>query len=329
MRIEEERERRSERQRRVIAVGAGGVGAGRGQQQFRRRHRGKDLAETAHLDGNDNDGGERGDVDQNVLDDGDRGGRAQAAGIGEGRQNNEGDDQRQIAHIAGAGNAHAGDDHLQADQLQRDVGHGRNEAGDRHRQRQPAIAEAAAHEIRRRDVVVLAADVPEPRKHQEQDRIDHDGVGHGEEGDGAGAERQRRHGDEGIGRVEVAADQEPGDDGAETPAAEPPFMQQIEVALAPARGGKTEPGDEGEQQDENDQRSPVHVRHGVSPDLFVLVARPSGEATTVELSVEHDLVGKPASTPDQVRAGFSGHARSLVAKYTIAVSAAPMITQSS
>ncbi len=242
---------------------------GVGEQQFRRRHRGENLAEAAHLDRDDNDGGERGDVDQNVLDDGDRGGRAQAARIGEGRQDNEGDGERHIAHIAGAGNAHAGDHHLQADQLQGDVGHGRDEAGDRHRQRQPAIAEAAAHEVRRRDVIVLAADVPEPRKHQEQDRIDHDGVRHGEEGDGAGAERQCRHGDEGIGRVEVAADQEPGDDGAETPPAEPPLVQQIEVALAPARRGKTEPGDEGEQQDKNDQRRPVHVRHAVPPDLFV------------------------------------------------------------
>ena len=142
----------------------------------------------------------------------------------------------------------AADDHLQADQLQRDIGHGRDDAGDGHRQRQPAVAEAAAHEIRRRDVVVLVADVPEPRKHQEQDRIDHDRVGHGEERDGAGAEGQRRHGDEGVGGVEIAADQEPGDDGAEAPAAEAPFVQLVEVALAPVRGGEAEPGDEAEQQ---------------------------------------------------------------------------------
>jgi hypothetical protein len=43
-------------------------------------------------------------------------------------------------------------------------------------------------------------------------------------------------------------------------------MQLVEVALAPMRGGKAEPGYECEQYDENDERSPVDVRHGVSPD---------------------------------------------------------------
>ena len=117
--------------------------------------------------------------------------------------------------------------------------------------RQPAVAEAAAHEIARRDVAVLVAHVPEAREHQEQERIDDDRVGHGEERHGAGAERQRRHGDEGVGGVEIAADQEPGDDGAEAPAAEPPLVQLIQIALAPARGGKPQPGDEAEQQHEN------------------------------------------------------------------------------
>ena len=142
------------------------------------------------------------------------------------------------------------------------------------RQRQPAIAEAAAHEIRRGDVVVLVADVPQPWKHQEQDRVDQDRVGDGEEGDGAGAEGERRDGDEGIGGVEIAADQEPGDERAEAPAAEPPFVQLVEVALAPMRGGEAEPGDKAEQQDEDDQRGPVHVLHGIPPIIsFCLIFR--------------------------------------------------------
>ena len=212
---------------------------------------------------------ERRDVDQDVLDDGDRCGRTQPAGIGESREDQEGEDQRHVADIAGAGNSHRGDDHLQADQLQRDVGHGGDDAGDRHRQRQPAVAETAAHEVRRRDVVVLVTDMPEPRKHQEQDRIDHDRVGHGEERHRAGAERERRDGDEGVGRIEIAADQEPGDDRAEPPAAEPPFVQLVEVALAPAGGGKAEPGDEGEQHDKDAQCCPVDVPHGASPVPFL------------------------------------------------------------
>ena len=98
------------------------------------------------------------------------------------------------------------------------------------------------------DVVVLVADVPEPREHQEQDRIDDDRVRHGEERDGAGAEGERRNGDEGVGGVEIAADQKPGDDRAEAPAAEAPFVQLVEIALAPVGGGEAEPGDEAEQQ---------------------------------------------------------------------------------
>ena len=243
------------------------LATGHRQQQLRRRHRGEDVAEAAELDRHHDHGCESRDVDQDILDDGDRGRRPQPARIGEGREDDEGDDQRQVGGEAGAADTHGADHHLQADQLQRDIGHGGDDAGDGDRQRQPAIAEAAAHEIGRRDVVVLVADMPEPRKHQEQDRIDHDRVRHREEGDGAGAEGERRHGDEGVGRVKVAADQEPGDDGAEAPPAQAPFVQQIEVALAPVRGGETQPRDETEQSNEDDQGSPVHFLHGKPPDF--------------------------------------------------------------
>ena len=236
-------------------------------------------------------GGERGDVDQDVLDDGDRGRRAQPARIGEGRQDDERDDQRQVADEAGARDAERADHHLEPDELQRDVGHGRDDAGDRHRQRQPAVAEAAAHEIGGGDVVVLVADVPEPREHQEQDRIDDDRVRHGEERDGAGAEGQRRNGDESVGGVEVAADQEPGDDRAEAPAAEAPFVQQVEIALAPVGGREAEPGDEAEQQHEDDQRGPVDVLHGSLPD-FPLFRSADREASRLVLGREIDDRGE-------------------------------------
>ena len=92
-----------------------------------------------------------------------------------------------------------------------------------------------------------------------------------EEADRAGAEHQRRHGDEGIGGVQVAAEQEPGDDGAEAAAAQAPFVQQVEVALAPARGDESEKRDQGEEEDEDDsavqlimRRAPLvlEARHG-------------------------------------------------------------------
>ena len=166
---------------------------------------------------------------------------------------------------------HGGDDHLQPDELQRDIGHGGDDAGDGDRQRQPAIAEAAAHEIGRRDVIVLVADMPKPRENQEQDRVDHDRVRHREEGDGAGAEGERRNGNEGVGRVEVAADQEPGDDGAEAPAAQTPFVQLVEIALAPMRSGETQPCDEAEQHHENAERNPVHILHGNLPSFRLVL----------------------------------------------------------
>jgi hypothetical protein len=47
-------------------------------------------------------------------------------------------------------------------------------------------------------------------------------------------------------------------------------VQQVEVAFAPMRGSKTEPGDERERQDKNGQSDPVHVGHGIAPIFFVL-----------------------------------------------------------
>ena len=113
------------------------------------------------------------------------------------------------------------------------------------------------HEIGGRDVAVPVAHVPQAREDQEQDRIDDDRVRHGEEGERAGAERERRHRDEGVGGVEVAADQEPGDQRAEAAPAEAPLVQLVEVAAAPARGGEAEPGDEREQHREHHQRGDV------------------------------------------------------------------------
>jgi hypothetical protein len=46
-------------------------------------------------------------------------------------------------------------------------------------------------------------------------------------------------------------------------------VQEIEIPFAPMGGGKAKPGNEGEQCDEYDERSPVHFVHGVSPRLFL------------------------------------------------------------
>ena len=68
----------------------------------------------------------------------------------------------------------------------------------------------------------------------------------------AGAEHQRRHGDEGVGGVEIAAEQKPGHDRAEAAPGQAPFVQQVEVAARQRDGDKAEHGDQAEQQDEDD-----------------------------------------------------------------------------
>src|SRR5262249_54931496 len=145
-------------------------------------------------------------------------------------------------------NAESGDDNLDADKLECDIGHRGNDAGDRHGKREPAVAEAATHEICCRDVAVLVADMPEARKDQKENGENDDGVRDCEERDRARAIRQRRHGDEGIGGIEISAEQKPCDEGAEAPTTQPPFMKKIEIALTPPCGSETEPGDEGKQQ---------------------------------------------------------------------------------
>jgi hypothetical protein len=206
----------------------------------------EDVAPAAQLGWDVDDGDQHGDVDHRVLDEGDQGRRPQAALIGVGGQDGEGDEQRQVA-LQGAGaaaaDAHALQYDLDADQLQGDVGHGGQDAGRGHRQRQPAAAIAAAHEVRWGHVLVLVRHRPQPRHHQEHERVDDVGVGQREEPERAHTEHQRRHRDEGVGGVQVAAEQEPGDDRAEASAAQPPLVEVAQVGRTPAGGHEAEHGD--------------------------------------------------------------------------------------
>jgi hypothetical protein len=128
----------------------------------------------------------------------------------------EGDDHRQVGNAGeGRGDAQPREHHLHADKLQRHVRHDGGDAGERDGQRQCLRAEAALHIIGGGDIAVPVRHGPQAREAEEKDGIDQDGVGHGEEADRAGGEHGGGHRDEGIGGVEVAAQQEPGDDGAE------------------------------------------------------------------------------------------------------------------
>jgi hypothetical protein len=101
-------------------------------------------------------------------------------------------------------------------------------------------------------------DRPHPRQDQEHQRIDEDGVGHGEEANRSGAEHERGDRHEGVGGVKVAAEQEPADDGAEPASREPPFVQNVEVGAAPMSGHKADDRHNTEQDDEDDDGNPVH-----------------------------------------------------------------------
>ena len=144
---------------------------------------------------------------------------------------------------------------------------------------EPAGAVAALHEVGRRDVPVPVRDRPEPRQEHEDDRVDHDRVRHGEEaGHRAGREHRRRHRDEGVRRVEVAAEQEPGDEGAEAAAAEAPLVEAVHARRPPPPGrGEAHHGDEDEQDDDDGQRDPVDAGHRSSPPRRALCDQHVGQ----------------------------------------------------
>ena len=213
-------------------------------------------------------------VDQRVLDEGDRRRGAQPGHVRVDRQHEEGDEQRQVLDVGvgrGGADPHHGEHRLDADQLQRDVRHQRQDAGEGHRQRQPAGAVPAADEVAGRDVVVHPGDRPQPGQEDERDGEGHDRVRDREESDRSRAEHQGGHGDERVGRVEVAAEQEPRDERAEAAARQAPLVQvQHVVRSAPARRREADDRDEQEQDDDDRERRGVDVAHRAAPSTAPL-----------------------------------------------------------
>ena len=150
-------------------------------------------------------------------------GAAKAGGIGIDGEHEEGGDQRKFAWKPTAWMA-AG----HADQLQRDIGHRREDAGHGHGDFERARIIAAMHDIGRRHIIIVLRDLPEQRHDREDERKHDDGVRQGEEAEGADRIDERRHRDDRIGGVKVAADEEPGDPGAELAPAKAPFVDMGE-----------------------------------------------------------------------------------------------------
>ena len=264
MGIEQQRQGRTKRQRGIAGIGAETCCGRRGQDHscFRRR---KDGAKAAELGRNDDHHRQHRAVDQDVLDHRDHRRRAQAARIGVGGENRKRAEQRQIdrhpADMGGDVKPQRRDHHFDADQLQRDIGHGGDDAGNGDGQRQAAAAEPGAHEIGRRDIAVAVTHRPQPRQHHEQKRPHQNGIRHGEKAGGPGAEQQRGHRDEGVGGIEIAAEQEPADDAAEAPPAQSPFVELIEIAAPPACRDEPQNRDQREQGHENCHRHRIGL-HG-------------------------------------------------------------------
>src|SRR5262249_25266148 len=112
----------------------------------------------------------------------------------------------------------------------------------------------------------LTRHAPDRWKNQIEDRIDHDRIGHGEKAERAHSEHDGRNSDKGIGGVKVAAEQEPGEEGAEAAAAQAPIVQVIEVPPPPMGRYEAEHSDKKKQENENGQCNPIH-RHGRSSAL--------------------------------------------------------------
>jgi hypothetical protein len=233
--------------------------ARRRQQKLRRRDARENVCVATELDRDHDHHCEYGDVDQRILDDRDHGRRAQSARIGEGGQDDERDDKRQVAEKSFGSDAHRADHDLQAKELQRDIRHGRNDAGDRDCQREPAVAVAALHEIAGSDVMVLVRDRPHARQYEKYQRIDNDGVRQREEAERSGPEHEGRHGDEGIGGVDVAIQEKPSDDGAKPTARQSPLVQLIEIAAAPISGKETQNRHQSEQRNKDNDGGPIHL----------------------------------------------------------------------
>ena len=195
----------------------------------------ENVGVAAELHGQPDDCHQHHDPEHDILDDGNDGGRAQTARVGVGGQDDEGCGQRPLA-MEPEGGEHDAD----ADQLQRDIGHEGEDAGEGDGHRERPVAVASADEIGEGDIAVPVADGPEPGQHEQHVRVGDDRVRQGEEAVRSRAVEGRGYGDDGVGGVGIAADQEPRHPSAEAASGEAPLFERMHPGggSAPARGEK-------------------------------------------------------------------------------------------
>src|SRR5581483_8587733 len=148
------------------------------------------------------------------------------------------------------------------------VGHEGEDPRESDREPECTRPEASGDEVRGRHEPVPMGDRPEPGHEHEYDRLDENRV-RDREPAGHGAERvhRARHSDKRVGRIEVSAEQEPGDEAAEGPAAEAPLVKRRELAdTAPPRRCESKDRDEREQDGCYRERDAVEL-HATLPRL--------------------------------------------------------------
>jgi hypothetical protein len=107
-----------------------------------------------------------------------------------------------------------------------------------------------------------ATDLPEPWQREQGHWECDDGVGEGKVAEGARPENQCGNGNEGIGRVEVAPQEKPGQPAAETSPGQAPFLKPVQGGASPARSQKTQNGDQREKADKDEERSRLGFHGG-------------------------------------------------------------------
>src|SRR5262249_33676171 len=98
-----------------------------------------------------------------------------------------------------------------------------------------SAAESSANKIRQRYVTVTVTNLPQSREHQHHIWIEQNAVWNGEKSRRTGAIQCCGNGDDRIGRVKIAANQEPCHERSKATSGQAPFLQAVQIAASPAR----------------------------------------------------------------------------------------------
>jgi hypothetical protein len=128
------------------------------------------------------------------------------------------------------------------------------------------MSETRLDKIGRGKMPPLTAGGPEPRHDGKDERVNDDRVRDREEAIGADTVNEGRHGDYGVGRVKISADEEPGNNDPEPLATQGPFVESLQIPRFPASRQKPKDGNEQKKAYKYNKGDPVNLSgvHSVS-----------------------------------------------------------------